>query len=116
MGESAKQGLLQVRIGDKTALYNAYMGYLNHGGLFVPTTERYSLGDDVVLLVTLEEEGERLSVAGKVAWITPADAGNRTQGVGVHFNETGGDGEAARTKIEAILGGMLGSSRRTHTM
>lgn len=116
MGDTAKQGLLQVRFGDKNSLYNAYMGYLDHGGLFVQTTERYSLNDDVVLLVTLEESGERLSVAGKVVWITPADAGNRVQGVGVHFSDIGGDGEIARTKIEAILGGMLSSTRRTHTM
>ncbi len=116
MASTAKQGILSLKINDKTALYNAYMSYLKGGGLFVPTTHRYSLGDEVVLLVTLVEAKERMSVAGKVVWVTPQGAGNRTPGIGVHFNEAGGDGEAARTKIEAILGGMLNAERPTQTM
>jgi type IV pilus assembly protein PilZ len=47
-------------------------------------------------------------------WITPAGAqGNRAAGVGIQFSDEDG---VARTKIEAILGGVLKSSRPTHTM
>ncbi|KAB2898238.1 MAG: pilus assembly protein PilZ, partial [Dokdonella sp.] len=61
-------------------------------------------------------EGDRLPVAGRVAWITPAGAqGNRVAGIGVQFNEST-DGEVARTKIESILAGILGQERPTHTM
>lgn len=68
------------------------------------------------ILLTLMEEKDRLPVAGKVVWITPAGAqGNRTAGIGVQFNESA-DGETARTKIESILAGILGSDRPTHTM
>lgn len=116
MAASAKQGILSLKINDKASLYNAYMSYLKGGGLFVPTTQHYSLGDEVVLLVSLTEAKERLSVAGKVVWVTPMDSGSRTPGIGVHFNEAGGDGEVARTKIEAILGGMLDGERPTQTM
>jgi type IV pilus assembly protein PilZ len=62
------------------------------------------------------DETERLSVVGKVAWISPLGAqGNRTAGIGVHFNESG-DAEVARQRIENILAGALGSERATHTM
>jgi type IV pilus assembly protein PilZ len=62
------------------------------------------------------DEKDRLPVAGKVVWITPTGAqGNRTAGIGVQFNETA-DGEAAKTKIEALLAGTLGAERLTHTM
>lgn len=116
MAEGAKQGILPLKINDKEHLYRAYMSFLKNGGLFVPTTKQYTLGDEVVLLVTLVEAGERMSVPGKVVWLTPAGAGTHTPGIGVHFNEMGGDGDQARTKIEAILGGMMDAQRPTQTM
>ncbi|HUW51852.1 MAG TPA: PilZ domain-containing protein [Rhodanobacter sp.] len=113
---AARQGIISLKIKDAASLYNAYMPYLKHGGLFVSTAQQYSLGDEVVLLVTLAEETERLSVVGKVAWISPPGAqGNRIQGVGIHFNESK-DAEVARNRIENILAGTLNSERATHTM
>jgi type IV pilus assembly protein PilZ len=51
-----------------------------------------------------------------VVWVTPTGAqGNRTAGIGVQFND-GADGEAAKTKIEALLAGILNGERHTHTM
>jgi type IV pilus assembly protein PilZ len=112
---TARQGILSLKIKDTAALHGAYMPFLRNGGLFAPTTQRYSLGDEVVLLITLADEAERLSVAGKVVWITPGGAqDNRVAGIGVHFNESG-DGEAARQRIETMLTGFP-SDRPTHTM
>lgn len=111
---SARQGIISLKIKDAAALYSAYMPFLKHGGLFAATTQQYSLGDEVVLLVTLAQETERLSVVGKVAWISPLQ-GNRVAGIGIHFNESG-DAEAARSRIENILAGTLSSERPTHTM
>jgi type IV pilus assembly protein PilZ len=55
-------------------------------------------------------------VTGKVVWITPTNAqGNRTAGIGVQFSESA-EGESARTRIESILAGILGSERPTQTM
>lgn len=112
----ARQGIISLKIKDAAALYGMYMPFLKNGGLFAATAQPYSLGDEVVLLVTLEGEAERLSVVGKVVWISPVGAqGNRTAGVGIHFNESG-DAEAARARIENILAGTLNSERPTHTM
>src|SRR5690606_26656983 len=87
VGGMARQGILSLAIKDKGALYNAYMPFISNGGIFVPTTKRYSVGDEVFILLTLMDEKERLPVAGQVVWITPAGAqGNRTAGIGVQFN------------------------------
>ena len=80
----ARQGILSLVVKDKAALYNAYMPYIRQGGIFVPTTRRYFIGDEVFLLLTLPDSSERLPVAGKVCWVTPTGAqGNRTAGIGV---------------------------------
>ena len=112
----ARQGILSLAVKDKNALLQAYMPFLKQGGVFVPTAKRYFIGDEVFLLMTLPESPERLPVAGKVAWVTPAGAqGNRVAGIGVQFADTP-EGEAVKNKIEAILAGILNSDKATHTM
>jgi type IV pilus assembly protein PilZ len=112
----ARQGILSLAVKDKNALFQAYMPFLKGGGVFVPTPKRYFIGDEVFLLLTLPESTERLPVAGKVSWVTPAGAqGNRVAGIGVQFAETP-EGEVIKGKIEAILAGILNSDKPTHTM
>ncbi len=107
-------GILTLTIKDKSVLYAAYMSFIKNGGLFIPTSKDYKLGDEVFMLLTLMEEPERLPVAGKVVWITPRGAqGNRAAGVGVQFNE---DGANTRNKIETYLAGALKTDRQTHTL
>ena len=113
---SGRQGILSLAVKDKAALYNAYMPYIRHGGIFVPTPKRYFLGDEVFLLLTLPESSERLPVAGKVVWVTPTGAqGNRAAGIGVQFADTA-EGEAVKGKIETILAGTLNAEQPTQTM
>jgi type IV pilus assembly protein PilZ len=112
----ARPGVLSLAIREKAALFAAYMPYLKGGGMFIPTSRPYNLGDEVFMLLTLMDDPNKIAVAGTVVWITPASAhNNRTQGVGVQFssNESGAQ---ARNKIEGLLGGALQSTRNTHTM
>jgi type IV pilus assembly protein PilZ len=112
----ARQGILSLAVKDKAQLYAAYMPYLKHGGIFVPTPKRYFLGDEVFLLMTLPESSERLPVAGKVVWVTPTGAqGNRVAGVGVQFADTP-EGETVKGRIETLLAGTLNADKPTHTM
>jgi type IV pilus assembly protein PilZ len=114
-GAAPRQGILSLTIKDKSALYAAYMPFLKGGGLFIPTNKDYELGEEVFMLLTLLEEKEKIPVAGNVVWLTPIGAqGNRAAGVGIQFSAK--DSGAARTKIEALLGGALKSERPTHTM
>ncbi|AHY60039.1 MULTISPECIES: PilZ domain-containing protein [Stenotrophomonas] len=113
---NARQGILSLAVKDKAALYSAYMPFVKNGGVFVPTPKRYFLGDEVFLLLTLPDSSERLPVAGKVIWVTPAGAqGNRAAGIGVQLAE-GAEGENVRNKIETLLAGILTSDKPTHTM
>jgi len=111
----ARQGILSLTIKDKSALYAAYMEYVEGGGLFIPTNKKYNLGDEVFMLLTLMGDNERIPVAGKIVWITPMGAeGSRSTGVGVQFNDQ--DGGIARGKIETYLAGSSDTGRMTHTM
>ncbi len=115
-GAGARQGILSLAIKDKAQLYGAYMPYVKGGGIFVPTSRKYSLGDEVFLLLSLPDDKERLPVAGKVVWITPPGSqGNRAAGIGVQFSDSA-EAEIAKGKIEALLAGILESDKPTLTM
>lgn len=111
-----RPSVIQLVFREKGALYAAYIPAFTDGGLFVPTTREYSLGDDIYLLLSLPEDPQRYPVAGKIAWLTPANAsGGRTQGVGVRF-PADDKTRLLRVKIEQILGTNLSSSKPTQTL
>ncbi len=112
----SRPAVLSLVIKEKAALYSAYMPFLQNGGIFVPTSKVYNLGDEIYLILTLVDDPNKYPVAGKVVWITPDGAGNnKTQGIGVHFP---GDESGVRIKrrVEDVLGAALRSSRITHTL
>lgn len=112
----ARPGVLSLTIKERSALYAAYMPFVKGGGLFIPTNRPYQMGDQVFMLLSLMDEPGKLSLSGKVVWITPAGAqGNRQQGIGVQFEESD-SGQSARNKIENILGNAMKSNRQTHTL
>ncbi|GAA6168203.1 PilZ domain-containing protein [Sessilibacter corallicola] len=114
IGGGVRNGILSLTIKDKAVLYAAYMPFVQNGGLFIPTTKAYSLGDEVFMLLNLMDEPEKIPVAGKVIWVTPKGAqGNRASGIGVQFND---QDDVANRKIETYLAGALESDRMTHTM
>lgn len=112
---NARPGMLSLSIKDKASLYASYMPYVKNGGLFIPTNKNYTLGDEVFMLLSLMEDGERLPVAGKIIWITPQGGqGNRAQGIGVQFAPQ--DKGQTSNKIETHLAGAMKADRITHTM
>jgi type IV pilus assembly protein PilZ len=112
----SRPSVIQLVFREKGALYAAYIPLMNEGGLFVPTTRDYRLGEDIYLLLSLPEDTQRYPVAGKVAWITPANAsGGRTQGVGVRF-PSDEKTRVLRLRIEELLGTSISSSKPTQTI
>lgn len=112
----ARPSVIQLVFREKAALYAAYMPLFSDGGLFVPTTREYKLGEDIYLLLSLPEDPQRYPVAGKVGWVTPANAsGGRTQGVGVRF-PTDEKTRVLKVKIEEVLGTSISSSKPTQTI
>ena len=113
---AARPSVIQLVFREKGALYAAYIPLLTDGGLFVPTVRAYKLGEDIYLLLSLPDDTQRYPVAGKVAWITPANAsGGRTQGVGVRF-PADDKTRQLKLKIEELLGTSISSSKPTQTI
>jgi type IV pilus assembly protein PilZ len=116
VGTTPRPSVIQLAIKEKAALYAAYISSFTDGGIFIPTSKDYKLGDDVYVLITLPDDPQRYPVAGKVAWITPARAsGNRTQGIGIRF-PTDEKSKLLKIQIEQLLGAHLGSDRPTQTL
>ncbi|WP_431113045.1 PilZ domain-containing protein [Variovorax paradoxus] len=108
--------VLQLAFRDKAALAVAYIPFFSEGGVFVPTTKPYRLGDEVFVLLMLPEDPQRYHVAGKVAWINPPSAaGSRTPGVGVRFPS---DDKSRQVKelIEHSIGAQLAADRTSQTI
>lgn len=98
--------LLAVTIDGLGALRAAYMPFVLRGGLFIPTNDRYLLGQQVFVLLRLPDAPESLPLAGTVVWITPPGTtrgsawASGAAGIGVQF----GDGnESLKRRIEACL-------------
>ena len=114
--QQPRPSVLSLAIKEKAALYAAYMPFLKNGGMFVPTTKPYKIGDEIYLILSLMDDPNKYPIAGKVAWITPASANNsKAQGIGVHF-PVDEAGQRAKLRIEEILGAALRSARATHTL
>ena len=113
---AGRPSVLSLPIKEKSALYAAYMPFLANGGIFVPSTKPYKIGDEIYLILTLMDDPAKYPIAGKIAWITPAGANNnKAQGIGVQFSADE-SGQRVKQRIEELLGSALGSSRATHTL
>lgn len=114
-GKPAEIPKLVLTIKDKNVLYTVYMGFLQDGGIFIPTNKPFKLGQQVQMHLGLMNEKDKYPVIGKVVWITPKGAqGNRAPGIGVQFN--GEAGIVVRSKIETYLAGIQSSEKQTHTL
>ncbi|MDN6179617.1 MAG: PilZ domain-containing protein [Halomonas subglaciescola] len=108
------QQFLPLDIPDVPTLLTVYMPFLERGGLFVATLQRYALGDAVVLLVTLPGEHEELVIHGDVVWVSPEGvSGRRVPGVGVHFNRQDYN---VRDRVETLLAGQLDTAEPSLTL
>ena len=112
---ATRPSVIALAIKEKSALYAAYMPFLENGGLFVPTSRPAQLGDDLYLILTLMDDPAKLAVPGKVVWITPAGTTGRPQGIGIQFSKTEAS-IVARAKMEDLLGPTLKSPRPSNTI
>ena len=113
---ASRPSVIQLVFRERGALYAGYMPMFREGGIFVPTTRDYKLGEDIYLLLSLPDDPQRYPVAGKVGWITPANAsGGRTQGVGVRF-PSDDKSRALRARSEESLGTSISSVTPTQTI
>lgn len=94
---------LSMAIAEKSALHACYMPFIKDGGIFVPTTDKFSLHDEVVLHLRLVEDGKKLLIPGRVIWISPG-VGQRGTSPGIGLQFTGEHRLRVKQFIEDILG------------
>ena len=110
-----RPGILELVLKDKMALYASAMPFIQNGGLFIPTSKKYKMGEEIYLLLSLFDSTEKIAITGTVCWITPTGAqGNRTPGIGIQFNSD--DGPVIKNKIDHFLKGTEHTDRPTHTL
>ena len=115
MTTETRKGIIAFSITDRGALYSAYMSFTQNGGVFVPTSRQYELGDNVFMLLKVMDDLSPAAVNGKVVWETPPGSqGNKTPGVGIAFDEE--DNGDTKSNIEQHLAAALQGERPTHTM
>ena len=106
--------LLSVAIDNREALQAAHMPFVVNGGLFIPTTRQYRLGEEVFVLLRLMDDASSIPLAGKVVWITPEGAlGGKTPGIGVQF---GDKDDVVRQRIKDGLADHPRVGTKTYTM
>jgi|TARA_Y100000588_G_scaffold309286_1_gene334246 type IV pilus assembly protein PilZ len=106
--------VLSVSIKDKKTLHSAFMPFLKNGGIFVPTDNRYLVGDEVFLILKLMD-GAQFAVSGIVSWTTPTGAqASRTAGVGIHLQ--GSEGAKLKEYVQTELAEFPQPDRPTHTL
>ena len=105
------QSIFSLVIKDEAVLHRIYMPFLKNGGLFIDGIRSLQIGDSVFLLLQLIDHAERIPIAAKVVWITFLGAmENRTPGIGIQFEESGGE---AKTQIEYLLATGLDTATST---
>lgn len=106
--------IIKLAIPNKQELLKSYVKQFKTGGIFVKGNFEYNVGDQVFLLITLQETGESIAVNGVVCWQSPKSAVGYPSGVGIQFNadKAGAD---AKAKLEIILGGALQNPHGCYT-
>lgn len=106
--------LISLQVKDLSVLHSSYMPFLNNGGMFIPTTRKYEMNDEVFVLLTLLDESEKIPVNTSVAWITPEhEQGGKTPGIGLQFSEKNSE---AKNKIDNYLADFSSSQKPTYTL
>src|SRR5205085_9100659 len=67
----ARPGVFTLVIRSKAALYAAWMPLLKGGGIFLPSERTHALGEEVLILLSLLEDPNKIPLKGSVAWANP---------------------------------------------
>ncbi|MDO5356271.1 MAG: pilus assembly protein [Conchiformibius sp.] len=110
--------MVSLRLESKQVIYASYMSFTEHGGVFLPTSDSYQMGEEVLLVLELvtPAKTEKLFVKTNVFWINSnPSAGGRPKGVGLAFSD---DENSIKAKaiFEALLSGLINSDHATYTM
>ncbi|MDK4684798.1 pilus assembly protein [Kingella negevensis] len=110
--------MLQLRLESKPIIYASYMSFLEYGGVFMPTNDKFNMGEEVLLVLELvgSTKTEKMFIKTNVCWINAnPSASGRPKGVGLAFGSDE-SGLKAKEQFETILTGLLHNERATYTL
>lgn len=106
--------IIQVAISDQETLFSSYMPFVSGGGIFIPSKQSVSLGQELLVIVTLFEHTQKYPLTGKVIWISPRQNALKPQGFGIQFS--GEKSIVFKNEVERLLAGKLSLEHPTYTM
>ncbi|MEE9448135.1 MAG: PilZ domain-containing protein [Arenicellales bacterium] len=113
--DTNKATVIPLRFKNLDQVYKSFMPFFKNGGLFIPTSKAYVMGQEIFMIIQLPDSDEKIQTKGVVSWVTPADArGHNKQGVGVEFSD--GVGIALRHRIDGLLADKADSQQPTYTL
>lgn len=102
--------IVKLTIHTKQELVKSYIKQFKNGGIFVKGNFDYSIGDDIFLILTINELNHKIAVNGTVCWKSPPTSISSPSGVGIQFNNDK-VGASAKDQIEIHLGGAVESQK-----
>jgi type IV pilus assembly protein PilZ len=110
-----RSGIITCNIAHIQTLYSSYLSFVANGGIFVPSTRGYNIGDDVFVAFTLPGSNDRFPLNGKIIWVNDKGTTAKPAGFALQFG-TDINSQKMKNEIERQLAGMVESDRPTYTM
>lgn len=111
----ANNKTLSYQFADLVALKKAFMPFVRDGGIFIPTTEKFHLGELVQLTIQLPNHEKPFAFTGEIIWITPPSAQSENR-AGVGIQCSGHEGETFQKKARELLAELKEESAYSDTL
>lgn len=115
MAMPTRGGVITCNIDSVDTLYQSYLPFINNGAIFVPTSRKYKLGEEVFVAFTLPQHSERFPLSGKVVWLNNKNTSAKPAGFAISFGKDATSGRM-RDEIEKLLAGKLENDAPTYTI
>jgi type IV pilus assembly protein PilZ len=101
---------LSVVLRDADSVQRYFLPLVRGGGILVETQNLLPMGADVLLMITLPDNGQRTPVQGKVIWIMPKDnRDGNPPAMGIRFTN---DRSGILTRIQSIISSLPPGQKR----
>ncbi len=101
---------LSVVLRDAESVQRYFLPQVRGGGILVETPNLLPMGADVLLMITLPDNGQRTPLQGKVIWIMPKDnRDGHPPSMGIRFTN---DRSGVLTRIQSIISSLPKGQKR----
>lgn len=84
---------LKITLATKKDFKEVYIKNISGGGVYISTSEKFNIGNQVEFTVEIEETHKSMKISGEVAWTNPKGFRNLPPGVGLKLKDLNIDQE-----------------------